>query len=925
MKSIFPKKHIRIILLTSLVLLVSAQITYPKTTAASQKKNMKSPAKVTKELNGIKEYKLPNGLKILLKESHSIPLVTFSIWYKVGSRNESKNFYGIAHFLEHMMFKGTKKYKKGEISKLIQNLGGVYNAFTSLDGTAYYETISPKHLETVIEIESDRMENSVLDQKELDLERTVVLSELEGDLNNPATYLSFKVRENAYTNSPYKHPTIGNEEDIKNINAKVMKDFYKNHYTPKNATIVLVGDFKENTALDLITKHFAKIKDTSTKAKQPIPRDKPQTKEQRVTIKKPGFSKILEIVYHISEANNSDIYPLNIIEEYLIKGEKSPLKKKLIESGLATEIYGGAEANRDPGLFQIFVSLTPKGKHKKVENIITKEIKKLTKTPIPPQELEGAKNRIKANYLFSLDGTFNRVVNLGFFELISTWEQSQLWTEKIFKVKPKDIIRVSKKYLNKDNRTVGYFIPIIPKGGKYEPTPLNVTTTHSYQEKPSKTSSQKKENTSQINFNYKKIKLKDNSTLLIYNNIDIPITYISGIIKGGTSLLKKEQEPHCHLITALLEKGSKNYPKGKIEDLLDKTGSEFSFSCNEESFKYALASTNDNLEASTDAFFDILVNPAFPKSEIKHEKRKLIAEINELKDDTNEAAIRRFNQILYEKEHPYYTNSLDKEIIGIKKADYKDIKKAHEELIQNKTSIIAIATNLEDKKLKKLINKIEDKLTKKDKKTEGIIEIPDTLLRENIKTESINIKDKYQSDVYLGHAGKVTRTHPDFYKLNIANYILGGSSLSSRLSKRVRDNAGLTYTVYSYIAASFGKGEFGIYFGSNNENVDKAIKLIKDELNTFTKNGITEKELKEAKASLVNSFVSRNLSTYNKIAKTIAAVEFYGLGKDYIKNYTSIVNSLKLDEVNQSIKKYIHPKKLNIVIAGGYKKSIAKK
>ena len=169
------------------------------------------------EKSGIKEYKLKNGLKILFKVNHSIPLITFSVWQKAGSRNEKEGEYGLAHFLEHMMFKGTKKLKKGEISATIQGLGGVYNAFTSSDGTAYYETISPKYLEKVIEIESDRIKNSTLDQNELNLERTVVLSELEGDLNNPATHLDQKVRGLAYEISPYKHPTIGYEKEVENI------------------------------------------------------------------------------------------------------------------------------------------------------------------------------------------------------------------------------------------------------------------------------------------------------------------------------------------------------------------------------------------------------------------------------------------------------------------------------------------------------------------------------------------------------------------------------------------------------------------------------------------------------------------------------------------------------------------------------------
>lgn len=900
--------------LAAFILIFILFAVYPLQANSINLKEMKSQIKYITETNGIKEFELPNGLKVLLKSNRSVPLVTFSIWYKVGSRNEIAGQYGLAHFLEHMMFKGTKKLKKGEISATIQGLGGVYNAFTSSDGTAYYETISPKYLEKVVEIESDRMKNSILDQNELNLERTVVLSELEGDLNNPASCLDQKVRELAYEISPYKHPTIGYEKEVKNINFEVMQEFYKKFYNPNNATIVLVGDFNETAALNLITRYFGKIKNDTDSIYDSIPKEKEQIKEKRTIIKKAGSFKILEIVYHVTDVKDNDIYSLNILEEILIKGKKSLLKKKLIEKGFATEVSGGTEANRDPGLFQIVVSLTPKTTHKKVEGIILSEIDKLIHPPPSKKEIEGAINRIKASYLFGLDGTYNQALNIGYFEIINTWKQSQFWIDKISKVTQEDTARVLNKYFKKQNRTIGYFIPKLQKGEKYEALPISIGTTHNYK----KASTLEKTQTFTTNlFKYEKIHLQDNSDLLLYKDINLPITYISGVIKGGSSLLPKDKEWYCQLITRTLEKGSKKYTKEEIEEILDNTGSQINFSCDEESFKFTLASINDNLSKSIDLLFDILMNPSFPKEEFEKEKEKLTAEINESRDNTSENASRRFSQIIYSKDHPYYSNTFSEDISLIKKIDIKKIKDIHNSLIRKNKAIITLVSNLNGNEL---INQINDSIDAGKPKEKGEIDIPDTLLRENPKTETIVLKDKMQSDVFLGHAGNLKRTDPDFYKMNIANYILGGSSLSSRLSKRVRDNAGLTYTIYSYLNTSHGKGEFGIYFGSNNTNVDKAIELTKDELKKFVKNGITEEELKRAKASLIDSFVSRNLSTYKNITNTLSGIKFYDLGENYINDYPRIINSLKLDEINIAIKKYIHPEKLNIVIAGEYKK-----
>ena len=921
-----------IIAIAVIILFLSASINCLSHDIRHETKDMKQTVKFTTEINGIKEYRLSNGIKILLKQNDSIPLVTFSIWYKVGSRNEHNSIRGLAHFLEHMMFKGTKKFKKGEISETIQKYGGVFNAFTSSDGTAYYETISPKYLEKVIEIESDRMKSSALNEDELNLEKTVVLSELEGNLNNPVTLLDQELRKKAYIKSPYKHPTIGYEKDIRSINSQIMKDFYKQFYNPNNATIILVGNFNEKNALDLIEGYFGNIKNDLEKQLEEIEIDSKQKEEKKFTVSRAGSFKLVEIAYHIPDAKSEEIYPLNIIEEILIKGKKSRLNKALVEKGLATEVTGGAEANRDPGLFYILVSLTPKSTHKNIEKIITNEILKLIKDRPTEEEINAAKNRIRASYLFNLDGTYNQVLNLGFFELISTWKQSLDWPNKIKKVKPDEISLVLNKCFTKKNRTIGYFIPKIHKGEKYQSIPLNLSKSQHYS-KVSKSGGPEVPKSGGLEvltsrpqdpktslFKYTKTKLKDGSEILTYKNIDLPISYVMGVIKGGSSKIPKEKELACQLIARTLEKGSSNYSKEEIEDFLDSTGSQIEFSCDEESFRFNLISLNENLNTTVKLLVDLLSNPTFPKKEFQTEKEKLIAETIELKDSTGEISRRQFSQLIYHKDHPYYSNTFDEDINLIKKIDTSDLFEAHKSIVTKDRFIISIVTDLQNRELSSIIS-IIDKLSENKKvKEDDAINIPDTLIRENPKIESILVKDKTQSDVYLGHAGNLKRTDPDFYKLHIANYILGGSPLTSRLAKKIRDNSGLVYHIHSFVNATHGKGEFGIYFGANNANIDKAIELTRKELVDFIKDGITEEEFKKAKQALVDSFISRNLSTYSNISNTILGVEFYNLGENYINDYPKIISSLKLHEINETIKKYIFPDKLNIAIAGEYKK-----
>lgn len=917
---------IRIILIFSLLLMFSKS---PLVQAKEEKVKSLMPDSIEfiEEYKNIKAYKLNNGLKVLLKPNHSIPLVTFSIWYKVGSRNETEGIRGIAHFLEHMMFKGTKKFKKGEISDTIQKCGGVFNAFTFSDGTAYYETVSPKYLEKMIEIEADRMKNSRLAEDELQLEKNVVLSELEGDLNNPSSLLDNKVREAAYNKSPYKHPTIGYIEDIKDVTSKKMHKFYQSHYNPKNSTIIVVGDFKEEKTLKLIEKYFGSIKNTETKNSK-IPVDKKQTKEKRVKVTKSGVTKFVEIAYHIPSIKHDDIYALNIIEEILIKGKKSRLEKTLIEKGLATDVSGGAEANTDPGLFYIIASLTPDTKHEEAEKIITKEIESLRKKTPSEKEINAAINRIKASYLFNLDGTYNQAVNIGFFEVINSWKQALDWPNLIDTVTKNDVKNVLDKYFDKENRVVGYFIPELKKGEKYEPQPINLQKTHHYTDTKKKSvaiASKSKTRTPFTSINYTKRTLSDGSELIIYKDIDLPITYITGLTYGGESLLDKEKEWTCELLTNLHEKGSKNYSKEDIEDFLDSTGSQFNFSCDVESFKFKALTLNENLDATVNLLFDILINPTFPQKEFDKEKEKLIAEIIEQKDSPYEISKRKFTQLLYPNDHPFYMDDFDNDISRIKKFKKSDLESTHNKLLKTNKMLISLVSNIDDKSLDNLIEKIEAKLESKSKKLKAKINIPDVKIKEKGERIATYLKDKPQSDVFIGHTGKIKRIDPDFYKLYVANHILGGSTLTSRLAKKVRDESGLVYTVFSYIDASYGAGEFGVYLGTNNNNVDKAIKLVKEELGKFVKYGISEDELEKAKSSLIDSFISRNLSTYSNISSTLLGIEFYELGKDYLKDYPNIISSLKLKDINKVIKEHIFPDKLNISIAGEYKQKLSVK
>ncbi len=876
--------------------------------------------RLIRSYKGVNEYLLSNGMKVILKQNHKLPLATFSVWYRVGSRNEHDGIRGIAHFLEHMMFKGTKKLKSTEISTTIQKCGGVFNAFTFSDGTAYYETIPSRHLPKIIQLEADRMQNSLLEQKEINLEKNVVISELEGGKNNPAIVLNEQVKSASFENSPYKHPVIGYREDVDKVTSPIMKAFYKKYYVPNNSFIILVGDFNEKNILKTIDSSFGYIK-PSNDLNVSIPRDIQQLKQKRVKVSKNGTFKIFQISYHIPEVSNEDIYALSILDELLFKGKKSPLHKKLIDSGLATDVSGGCDFTVDPGMFSLIISLTPKATHKKVESVINTEIKKFLKYGPSVQELQAAKNRSKALYNYSLDGSYNEVVNLGFYEIVDDWALSFDILDKLNNLTPNEVVRISRKYFTKENSTVGEFIPILRPGEKYVPGSVNLSTSQHYKDvsrvinAPNSLSI----NSGTNRFPYTKNKLANNSVLLHYSDIDLPITYISGVLPGGSSVLEKNKELSADLIVRSLMYGSKNYTKADIENFYDETGSIVNFSSDEEGIKFDIVTLNEHLLPTVKLFTDILLNPNFNSKYVNQEKSKLIAELIESKDDNRDIARRKMTQILYPQTHPYYRFTVEQDIKNIKSLTLKDIKSAHEILLDSQV-VLSLVSNIDPNTHKELIALFNSGIASDIRKPFLNVNLPHVMASDLPKSESIFVSGKEQSDVYLTHLSEINRQHPDFYKLHLANYILGGSLLINRLALKVRDQSGLVYTIQSYLYGTFGAGEFNIYFGSNNKNVDKSLSLIESEMAKFVKNGVTQSELTQAKIALIDSYSSKYLSSFKSICNTLLSIERYKLGDDYIKDYPKIINSITLTDVNSAIKKYIHPTKLNVVIAGEYSK-----
>jgi zinc protease len=425
-----------------------------------------------------RRHEFANGLKLISKEVHAAPVVSFWVWYRVGARDEHIGITGISHWVEHMMFKGTSNLGKGRIMQVVAENGGTLNAFTSDDWTTYFETLPSDRLDLGITIEADRMVNSLFDPDEVASERTVIISEREGHENEPDYMLNEEVSATAFKVHAYGNGIIGWKSDLQTMTREDLYNHYKTYYAPNNATVVVVGDFDTDQLIARLEEAFG-----SYEPSQNIPQvrgvEPEQKGERRVIVRHPGATPQLEIVYHTPAASDPDIYPL-MVADALLSGAK-PLgfggagmgrSARLYKSLVATEIAVSAGSyfalHKDPNVFVFGASSRQtddaEGELRKIEEALLEQVHKLQDGEITTEELAKAVRQSRAQFIYSGDSVSSQAYMFGFLESIHTADMYDEALDRLAAVTPEDVQRVARQYFTADNRTVGWFIPLKEEG-----------------------------------------------------------------------------------------------------------------------------------------------------------------------------------------------------------------------------------------------------------------------------------------------------------------------------------------------------------------------------------------------------------------------------------------------------------------------------
>ncbi len=416
------------------------------------------------------KIQLPNGMLVMLKEINTAPIISHWVWYRVGSRNEVPGITGISHWVEHMQFKGTPRYPSSVLDKAISREGGMWNAFTYLDWTTYFETMPAEKIELALQLEADRMVNSLFELEEVASERTVIISERQGNENEPLFRLGEELQSAAFRVHPYHHEVIGDLSDLQTIQREDLYRHYRQHYAPNNAVLTMAGDFKIEPMLARLQELYELIP-AGGETKQNIRPEPAQSGERQVTVEGPGETTYIQVAHRTPPASHPDFFALTVMDSLLsgasnlnmfgggISNKTSRLYRALVEGDLAVSIYGGMQATIDPFLHTFTVVVRPDRKPEQVLLGLMEEIQRIQESAPPIDELKRAVKQARALFAYGSESITNQAFWMGFSEMFANYDWFTGYLDNLAAVKPEDVQRVAQTYLRRQNRMVGVYLP----------------------------------------------------------------------------------------------------------------------------------------------------------------------------------------------------------------------------------------------------------------------------------------------------------------------------------------------------------------------------------------------------------------------------------------------------------------------------------
>ncbi|QIG90310.1 insulinase family protein [Chryseobacterium sp. POL2] len=890
----------------------------------AQKSAVESPVYVS-NTEGIKEYNLKNGLKILLIPDASQSNMVVNIIYNVGSRHEGYGEKGMAHLLEHMLFKSTKKL--GDIKKQLSDKGGAANGTTWYDRTNYYEVFpsSDENLRWALEMEADRMINATILQSDLDKEFSVVRNEFEIGENNPGSVLQERIVSTAYLWHNYGNSTIGSKEDIERVKAPTLRKFYEKFYQPDNATLIVAGKFDEKKALDYVSQYFAPIPKPTRVIDPTYTVEPAQDGERFIELKRSGDSKVVGALYHTAPFADKDYAALDALSEILTSDPSGYLYKAFIDTHKAASVYGWQPTVRDASYLYFGLEVPNDKDVKATQEEFRKELDKVANIKYTDDDVK----RAKAKLLKQVENIKNNTINyaISLTEVIGAGNHKlfMLYRDNVEQLTKADIQRVAEKYFRSNNRTIGAFIPtkdeVRVKNTEYSDSQIASLT------KDYKGKALEKEAAA---FEASIKNLKANLTVSTLNN-GLKYGLIKKEIKGNKMLASFRfpignvkdltgKSDVGSLMAQVLKTGTKSHTKEQIQDMLDEWKTNLNFGFSGQTLFVNINTYKENFPKVMNLVKEILTESTFPEAELV----KTVNEYNTyLESSLNDPQALAFTEIerqstAYPKESIYYTPSTKEQIENNKKVTRQQLLDFYSNMLGANNGVGSVVGDLDGKTVSGLIESTFGNWNSKSK-------------YEYIKPELFGTKkldkDYLTPDKENGAAvGRINfamnRNSADYPAMMMANEILGsGGFLSARIPMRLREKDGISYGAGSFmnIPVNNDVASWSWYALFNPTKKEAVNKAVKEEIAKALKDGFTAEELKSNLTSWLNSRKT-GLGNDNTLMNLVNTQLQYGVSLDEYDKLEKEVSTLKLDQVNAVLRKYISEDRLTSVYAGDFNK-----
>ena len=867
-------------------------------------------------IEGVSEYRLDNGLRLLLVPDSSIDTVTVHITYMVGSRHEGYGEKGMAHLLEHMLFKGTPLHPR--LKEEFSSRGVRYNGTTSYDRTNYFGTLAATvaNLDWALGVEADRMVNAFVRREDLDSEMTVVRNEFESGENNPGRVLRQRMMQLSFPWHNYGNSVIGSRSDIENVPIERLRAFYRTFYQPDNAVLIVGGKFEEGQALDSVARHFGALPRPQRALPAFYTTEPVQDGERSVILRRVGDTPLISTQYRVPSGGHEDYPAVDVLVHLMSTQPTGRLHRALVQKNLASAVWGSESALHDPGMMFFGASLAKDAPIEPARDALLDVLESIAREPVNQEEVDRARTALLNDFEKIQIDSVALVSALSEFSASGDWRLFYLYRDRLRKLTPADVQRVAATYLKPANRVLGTFIPTeqpvraeIPAvpdlasvlsgyaGGKapelgetFDPAPANIDA---------------------------RIMRKTLSN-------GIRVALLPKKTRGGNVVARlalhwgdeagtMNRATACSLSGSMLSRGTLKRTRAQIQDAFNKLNAAVSVS----SSGAQIDAQAPQLAETLRLVAEILREPSFPPAEFAELKQAAITATEGQRSDPGAIAGERIARHLspYPKGHWNYPMSTDERIDALKQASLADTKRCYTDLVGATGAEFAAIGDFDPQAVMTLLEELFG-----DWKTpRPYARIPSRYFDVPAFEAQARTPDKANAVLRVGANVRLRDDNPDFPALILGNYLLGGTS-TARLAGRIREKEGLSYGTYSSFsaspldeAASFGVSS--IYAPQNKQKVETAVR---EEIDRVLREGYTAAELAAGKSGLLEARRTARTEDRNLVGR-MSLYLFVGRTFAWDTEFENRIAALTPEQVRDAMRRHIDPAKLAVMKAGDFK------